>query len=118
VHTKVVVTTDTTLVLDRAQLREVTLEDEDLMRELLAALIEDTDRQMPLFGVAIRNIDGPQCARLAHYCKGACANLGADAAAVVLAQLERSAKNGAMEECSRQLAVLAIEVDRLRAVEI
>ena len=112
------VTADTALVLDRAQLREVTLEDDDLMRELLAVLIEDTDRQMPLFDLAIRNVDGPQCARLAHYCKGACANLGADAAFVVLAQLERSANAGRMEECSRQLAVLAIEVDRLRAVEI
>ncbi len=55
-----------TLVLDREQLREVTLEDEDLMRELLAALIEDTERQLPLLDMAIRNTDGPQCARLAH----------------------------------------------------
>jgi HPt (histidine-containing phosphotransfer) domain-containing protein len=73
---------------------------------------------MPRFDVAIRNIDGPQCARLAHYCKGACANLGAQAAASVLAHLEQSAKNGEMEECSRQLIALATEVDRLRAEEI
>lgn len=107
-----------TLVLDREQLREVTLEDEDLMRELLAALIEDTQRQMPLLDMAIRNTDGPQCARLAHYCKGACSNVGAKAAATVLAELERNAKVGAMEECGRQLAALAAEVDRLRAEEI
>jgi len=106
------------LVLDMAQLREVTLEDDDLMRQLLAALIEDTERQMPLFDLAIRNTDGPQCARLAHYCKGACSNVGAKAAATVLAALERSAKAGAMEECGRQLAALAFEVDRLRAEEI
>jgi len=43
-----------TVVLDREQLREVTLEDEDLMRQLLAALIEDTERQMPLLEKAIR----------------------------------------------------------------
>jgi HPt (histidine-containing phosphotransfer) domain-containing protein len=109
---------NTTLVLDREQLREVTLEDEDLMRELLAALIEDTDRQMPLLDMAIRKTDGQQCARLAHYCKGACSNVGAKAAATVLAELERNAKNGAMEECGRQLAALAAEVDRLRAEEI
>lgn len=107
-----------TLVLDREQLREVTLEDEDLMRELLAALIEDTERQLPLLDMAIRNTDGPQCARLAHYCKGACSNVGAKAAATVLAELERNAKAGAMEECGRQLAALAAEVDRLRAEEI
>jgi HPt (histidine-containing phosphotransfer) domain-containing protein len=107
---------DSSIVLDVAQLREVTLEDEDLMRELLAALITDTDRQMPLFDIAIRNTDGAQCARLAHYCKGACASVGANAAAAVLAELERRAKEGAMAECSRQLAALATEVDRLRAV--
>jgi HPt (histidine-containing phosphotransfer) domain-containing protein len=109
---------NTTLVLDREQLREVTLEDEDLMRELLTALIEDTDRQMPLLDMAIRKTDGQQCARLAHYCKGACSNVGAKAAATVLAELERNARNGAMEECGRQLAALAAEVDRLRAEEI
>jgi histidine phosphotransfer protein HptB len=107
-----------TLVLDRVQLREVTLEDEDLMRQILAALIEDTEKQLPLLGMAIRNTDSAQCARLAHYCKGACANVGAKAAATVLAELERNAKAGAMEECSHQLAALATEVDRLRAEEI
>jgi len=109
---------DTTIVLDRKQLREVTLEDEELMRILLSALIEDTEKQMPLFDVAIRNTDAPQCARLAHYCKGACLNVGARAAATVLAELERNAKAGALEKCSRQLADLAAEVDRLRTEEI
>lgn len=117
-QTGIVRLSDSTLVLDRVQLREVTLEDEDLMRQLLAALIEDTERQMPLIDMAVRNTDSQQCARLAHYCKGACSNVGANAAAHVLAELERNAKNGAMEECSRQLAALATEVDRLRAIEI
>jgi HPt (histidine-containing phosphotransfer) domain-containing protein len=113
-----VIAFETALVLDRRQLRDVTLEDEDLMRVLLAALIEDTERQMPLLAMAVRNTDRQQCARLAHYCKGACANVGAQAAAMVLTKLERSAKDGPMEECSRQLAALVTEVDRLRAEEI
>jgi HPt (histidine-containing phosphotransfer) domain-containing protein len=113
-----VATSDTNLALDRAQLREITLEDEVLMRELLAALIADTELQLPLLEVAIRNADSQRCARLAHYCKGACANLGAKAAAMVLTELERNAKIGAMEECSRQLAALTMEVDRLRTEEI
>ena len=110
--------TDTTLVLDRVQLREVTFDDEELMRDLLAALIDDTRRQMPLLDMAIRNADALQCIRLAHYCKGACANVGANAAATVLAELERNARSGAMEECGRQLTVLAAEIDRLRAERI
>jgi HPt (histidine-containing phosphotransfer) domain-containing protein len=113
-----VITIDAAPVLDREHLRAITLEDEDLMRELLAALIVDTAQQLPLLAVAIRNTDGAQCARLAHYSKGACANVGAKAAAEVLAQLERNAKSGAMDECSRQLAALAMEVDRLRTAEV
>jgi HPt (histidine-containing phosphotransfer) domain-containing protein len=108
----------TSLVLDWEQLREVTLEDEDLMRQLLEALIEDTEKQLPLLEVAIRGENGQQCARLAHYCKGACANIGAKAVAGVLEKMERSAHNGELDECGRQLAKLAAEVDRLRAVQI
>jgi HPt (histidine-containing phosphotransfer) domain-containing protein len=88
------------------------------MRQLLAALIEDTERQIPLLELAIRSTDIEQCARLAHYCKGACASVGARAAADVLTQLERNAKVGAMDECSTQLVALAMEVDRLRGEEI
>jgi len=109
---------DTTLVLDREQLRDVTLEDEDLMRELLDALIEDTERQLPLLELAIRGLDARQCARLAHYCKGASANLGANRLAGLLESIERHAVEGALEQCSSQLAILAQEVDRLRAEPI
>jgi HPt (histidine-containing phosphotransfer) domain-containing protein len=104
--------------LDREQLREITLEDEDLMRQLLAALIEDTKKQIPLLKLAIQGTDAKQCARLAHYCKGACANVGAKATAAVLEKLEHNARDGAMDECGRQLVMLAAEVDRLRAEEI
>jgi HPt (histidine-containing phosphotransfer) domain-containing protein len=117
-HTGIVGTSDITLVLDRVQLREVTLDDEDLMRELLAALIADTEQQLPLLDLAIQRTDLKRCACLAHYSKGACANIGARAAASVLAELERSAKSGAVSECGRQLAALAFEVARLRAERI
>jgi HPt (histidine-containing phosphotransfer) domain-containing protein len=106
------------MVLDREQLREVTFEDEELMRQLLDALIEDTEKQIPLLERAIRGLDAPQCARLAHYSKGACANVGAKAAAAVLERIERQAAHGSLEECGSQLAILAAEVDRLRAETI
>jgi HPt (histidine-containing phosphotransfer) domain-containing protein len=106
------------MVLDREQLREVTLEDEELMRQLLDALIEDTERQIPLLELAIRGLDAKQCVRVAHYCKGACANVGAKAAAAVLERIERHAAHGSLEECGSQLTILAAEVDRLRAETI
>lgn len=96
------------------QLREVTLEDDELMGQLLTALIDDTARQIPLLEVAIREQDAPKCARLAHYSKGACANVGANAVAAVLEAMERQAASGSVSECSAQLARLASEVERLR----
>lgn len=106
---------DATIILDRDQLRDVTLDDGDLMREILAALIDDTSRQMQLLQTAIREEDSHRCMRLAHYSKGACANVGANAAAAVLQQIERNAANGAFHACGISLATLAQEIDRLRS---
>lgn len=105
---------DPTIVLDLKQLREVTLDDGELMQQILAALIDDTARQMPLLALAIRERDGPKCARLAHYSKGACANVGANAAAAVLETMERQAASGSVADCGVQLARLSSEVERLR----
>ena len=107
---------DPTIVLDLEQLREVTLDDDELMGQILTALIDDTTRQIPLLEVAIRERDAPKCARLAHYSKGACANLGANAAAAALEAIERQAASGSVIECSVQLARLASEVEKLRPV--
>ena len=103
-----------TAVLDREQLRNVTLDDADLMREILAALVDDTSRQMQLLKSAIHEEDPLKCMRLAHYSKGACANLGANTAAALLIKIERQAAAGDFGECSRSLAALAGEVEALR----
>jgi len=108
-------TTASTIVLDREQLREVTLDDEELMKQLLDALIQDTEKHMPLIEQAIRGMDRQQCARLAHYCKGACSNIGAQSSAWLLELIERHARLGEMDECGRQLLLLAGEIDKLRA---
>ena len=101
--------------LDRDQLRDVTLDDPDLMHDILVALINDTSRQISLIESALRLGDAPQCKRLAHYSKGACANLGANAAAELLRSIEQQATAGRFAECEASLAALAAEVDRLRA---
>jgi HPt (histidine-containing phosphotransfer) domain-containing protein len=105
---------DTAIVLDRAQLRDVTLDDEDLMREILTALIDDTSRQMPFLESAISEEDSQKCMRLAHYSKGACANVGANAAAAVLKHIERQAASREFPECRASLVNLAVEIERLR----
>ena len=107
--------TDTTLVLDREQLRDITLNDEELMREILTALIDDTSRQMQLLEGAIREGDRTRCMRLAHYSKGACANVGALSAAAMLKNIEGKASAGDFGDCSASLAALAQELDRRRS---
>jgi HPt (histidine-containing phosphotransfer) domain-containing protein len=109
---------DSTTVLDREQLRDVTLNDEDLMREILAALIEDTSRQILLMDSAIREENSQKCMRLAHYSKGACANVGANAAAALLKHIETEAGRGQFPECGTSLAALVQEIDRLREISL
>jgi HPt (histidine-containing phosphotransfer) domain-containing protein len=109
-------TTDATAVLDRDQLRDITLEDEEMMREILAALIADTSQQLALLDAAIRDQDTERCKRLAHYCKGACANVGANAAAAVLRRIEKEALSRDFNQCAESLAALGTELERLKAV--
>jgi HPt (histidine-containing phosphotransfer) domain-containing protein len=104
-----------TCVLNREQLREVTMDDPELMREIVSFLIDDTSKQILLLEAAIREGDPVKCARLAHYSKGACANVGAESAADLLQHIEQGAHRGAFVECSVSLAALADEIGRLRS---
>ena len=106
--------TQTSLTLDRRQLRDVTLDDEDLMREILAELVNDTSHQLALLKSAIQAEIPETCMKLAHYSKGACANVGAARAADLLASIETQASRRAFGECTVSLASLALEVERLR----
>ena len=67
---------DPKVVLDIQQLKDITLEVDELMREVLSALIDGTSRQLSLLDAAIRQQDGKSCVLLARYSKGACANVG------------------------------------------
>ena len=105
---------DESSVLDLQQLREITLDDEELMREILASLVDDTASQMVLLDQAIRDHDPQRTMRLAHYSKGACANVGANAMAAQLKRLEIHASAGRFDECAASYQILTREVDRLR----
>jgi HPt (histidine-containing phosphotransfer) domain-containing protein len=109
-------TIDCPLVLDREQLRIVTLEDRQLMREILEALIDDTSRQIGLIELAIRDRDSRRCLRLANYSRRACSNCGADAAAAALAEIARRAASGEFAQCRESLPDLLQEIERLRAI--
>ena len=103
------------MVLDREQLRDITMDDQDLMREILSALIEDTSLQVGQLESAIREEDAPRCMRLAHYSKGACANVGANAAAQVFKDIEEMANERHFRECGISLAALEQVMNQLRS---
>lgn len=107
-------TIDWNLVLDREQLQTVTLDDPQLMRDILGALIDDTSRQIGLMELAIRERDSRRCARLAHYSRGACSNCGANAAAATLIEIERRASLSEFDECRESLLGLVRDVERLK----
>jgi HPt (histidine-containing phosphotransfer) domain-containing protein len=102
-------------VLEIEQLRDVTLNDPELMKEILAALVDDTARQIELLHTAVQEGNPQRCAQLAHYSKGACANVGANRAAGMFQHIEKSAKQGEFQECTRSLAGLVRELDLLRS---
>ena len=85
------------------------------MREVLMALVDDTARQMILLDAAIREEDTSRCMRLAHYSKGACANLGAQSAAALFKRIETQAGNRQFPEGQAAFAQLVAEVERLRS---
>jgi HPt (histidine-containing phosphotransfer) domain-containing protein len=105
---------DTSVTLDKQQLRDVTLDDAELMQEILTALIDDTSRQMQLLEGAIEQRDAQRCMRLAHYSKGACANVGAVSAAALLKLIECQASDLEFAACSEALSALAQQVVLLR----
>jgi len=99
--------------LDREQLRDVTMGDEELMREVLAALWSDTLAQAAKLGDAVRDGNAEQCMRLAHYSKGACANVGANAAAEIFRRIETDARSRDFHRCAEGLAALSGAMARL-----
>ena len=53
--------------------------------------------------------------RLAHYSKGGCANVGANAAAALFKQIEGKASRGEFAGCGESLRSLSHEIELLRA---
>ena len=91
------------------------MDDEELMREVLSVLWDDTSAQVPKLEAAVRSRDQEQCVRLAHYSKGACANVGASAAAGVFRRIEQEARASEFSRCEESLAALGTALLELQA---
>lgn len=84
------------------------------MHEILTVLLDDTSTHIRKLESAVSQSDSDLCMRLAHYCKGSCSNVGANAAASVFQDIERQARDLEFEQCNASLAALAAEMERLR----
>jgi HPt (histidine-containing phosphotransfer) domain-containing protein len=102
-------------VLDLEQLKNITMEDVDLMREILVTLIRDTSRQLHALERAVSAADATETRRLAHYSKGACANVGATDTARILQEIEKEAAAGDLAACGASLPSLQREFQKLQA---
>jgi HPt (histidine-containing phosphotransfer) domain-containing protein len=94
------------------------MDDEELMREILATLLDDTSTHIHKLESAVSEADSSLCMRLAHYCKGSCSNVGANAVASVFQSIERQARDLEFQQCTASLSALATEMDRLRTAVI
>jgi HPt (histidine-containing phosphotransfer) domain-containing protein len=101
-------------VLDLEQLRNITMDDADLMRDILESLISDTSRQLQALERALAQADARETMRLAHYSKGACANVGAASTAQLLLEIERNAAAGDLQSCGASFESLRREFQKLR----
>jgi len=97
-------------LLDMDQLKSITMDDPELMHELITALVEDTSKQIVEISQAIESSDGSRCSRLAHYVKGACANGGAASMAAILKNMEAKATQGDFDACRTSLDHLSTEL--------
>jgi HPt (histidine-containing phosphotransfer) domain-containing protein len=102
-------------VLDLEQLKDITMDDPDLMREILDSLISDTSRQLVALERALAESNAKEAMRVAHYSKGACANVGATSTALILLEIEKEAAAGDLAACGASLQSLQREFQTLRA---
>ena len=102
------------LVLDFSQLRNVTLNDEELMREVVGALVSEVSQQIEGLSRAVQCGDTQACVKVAHNAYGACGNVGAASMAAVFFSLERQAADGNLGLCQSSVEILGVELEKLR----
>ena len=101
---------------DREQLQQLAGGDTAFEKELLRMFVGDTEESLNQLATAIsaQNLGAVQ--EIAHYIKGASANVGAVGMSKTAAQIEMSAKTGNLRSAPRslkQLQTLYREVQRL-----
>ncbi len=84
-------------LFDHAALRARLLDDDDLVREIVAAFREDAEDQLQSLGEAVAAGDATQAGLLAHKIKGASSNVGGMRLSALARELELKGKAGDLQ---------------------
>ncbi len=101
---------------DQEQLEQLAGGDKAFEKELLQMFVGDTENSLQQLAAAISTGDQTAVQELAHYIKGASANVGATGMSRAAAQLETMAKDGNLRGAAqnfKQLQGLHQDVKRL-----
>ena len=101
---------------DREQLEHLAGGDKAFEKELLQLFVRDTENTLAQLEAAVSSENQTAVQSLAHYIKGASANVGAVGMSRAAAQLEKLAKTGNLKAASssfRQLQALHQAVRRM-----
>jgi len=100
--------------INLARLRDVALDDEEFMIELVDLFLDDMPDQLEKLRKAVEERDADSTARAAHRIKGAAGNVGADRLSQMCGDLEQSSRAKAAADSGRTLAEIEQEWGRVQ----
>ena len=95
-------------------IREVTMDDEEFMAELIDIFLDDSPTQIRVLRDAIEGREGGVAASAAHRLKGSSGNLGADSLAALCRRVEESGRENRVEEMPGLLRDIEREFSRVK----
>ena len=90
------------------------LDDEDLAKQIAAAFLDDTPRQIEALRRYLDAWDAPGAERQAHTIEGASSNVGGEALRAVAFEMEQAGQTGDLAAVTARLADLDAQFDRLK----
>jgi HPt (histidine-containing phosphotransfer) domain-containing protein len=98
---------DTSLEINWDRLHQISDADAEFELELLHMLAADMEEQLVALQTALQQQDALQLKQLAHYIKGAAANVGVNSISAIASSLEETAVNHKFSDATELLAAMA-----------
>jgi CheY-like chemotaxis protein/HPt (histidine-containing phosphotransfer) domain-containing protein len=102
-------------VFDKQTLKSRLMDDEDMVREITAAFLEDIPKQISILKGHIAQSEAEQAGDQAHKIKGAAANVSGMALSTVAFEMEKAGKIGRLDQIAALMPELEEQFKLLRA---